>query len=72
MREEAAKTGLYRGGNGRDYPKLQILTVSELLDGRKRPEFPDMSMGALTFKKAKRERSKAAEAPKLFEPDDEA
>jgi site-specific DNA-methyltransferase (adenine-specific) len=67
MREEAAKAGFYRGGNGKEYPKLQILTIAELLDGRKRPEFPDMSMGSLTFKKAKREKIKSDEPTPLFE-----
>ncbi len=64
MKKEAASAGLYRGGNGKDYPRLQLLTVAELLEGRKRPEFPDMSMGTLTFKKAKKEQlSRAAETP---------
>ena len=67
MRVEAAAAGFYKGGNGKDYPRLQILTVAELLDGRKRPEFPDLSMGTYTFKKAKKENlSLAAETPNLF------
>ncbi len=67
MRVEAAAAGFYKGGNAKDYPKLQILTVAELLEGRKRPEFPDLSMGSYTFKKAKRERlDMAAETPNLF------
>ena len=68
MRVEAAAAGFYKGGNGKDYPRLQLLTVAELLEGRKRPEFPDLSLGSYTFKKAKRERlDMAAEAPNLFE-----
>lgn len=68
MRVEAAAAGFYRGGNGKDYPKLQLLTVAELLEGHKRPEFPDLSMGSYTFKKAKRERlDMAAETPNRFE-----
>lgn len=67
MRVEAASAGFYKGGNGKDYPKLQILTVAELLDGRKRAEFPDLSMGTYTFKKAKKENlGMAAETPNLF------
>lgn len=67
MRVEAAAAGFYKGGNGRDYPRLQLLTVAELLDGRKRPEFPDLSMGTYTFKKAKKENlGMAAETPNLF------
>ena len=68
MRVEAASAGFYKGGNGKEYPRLQILTLAELLEGHKRPEFPDLSMGSYTFKKAKRERlDMAAETPNLFE-----
>ncbi len=43
-----------------------------MLESRKRPEFPDMSMGTLTFKKAKRENlSLAAETPNLFSAEDD-
>jgi len=66
MRVEAASAGFYKGGNGKDYPRLQLLTVAELLEGRKRPEFPDLSMGTYTFKKAKKELGIAAETPNLF------
>lgn len=67
MRVEAASAGFYKGGNGKDYPRLQILTVAELLEGRKRAEFPDLSMGSYTFKKAKKENlGLAAETPNLF------
>ncbi len=72
LKKEAASAGPYRGSNGRDYPRIQVLTIEELLEGRKRPEFPDMSMGTLTFKKAKRENlSLAAETPNLFSAGDE-
>ena len=72
LKKEAASAGLYRGSNGRDYPRIQVLTIEELLEGRKRPEFPDMSMGTLTFKKAKRENlSLAAETPNLFSAEDD-
>ncbi|MEN3029006.1 MAG: hypothetical protein ABDH29_07340 [Aquificaceae bacterium] len=40
MLEEASKSGFYRCGiTGRDFPKLQIITLEELLDG-KRPDVP--------------------------------
>lgn len=42
MREEAAKAGVYSWGS-QSYPRLQILTVEELLAG-KRPEFPAGSL----------------------------
>jgi len=67
MKKEAASAGFYSGGNGKDYARLQLLTVADLLEGRKRAEFPDMSMGTLTFKRAKKEKmSMAAETPTLF------
>lgn len=72
MIAEAASAGLYRGGNGKDYPRLQILTIGDLLEGRARPAFPDMSMGTLTFKKAKKEKLPvAAETPLLYADDED-
>lgn len=71
MKKEAAAAGFYRGVNGKDYPRLQLLTVKDLLEGRARPEFPDLSLGTLTFKKAKKENlSMAAEAQTLFQDED--
>lgn len=72
MIAEAASAGLYRAGNGRDYPRLQILTIEDLLEGRARAEFNDMSGGTLTFKKAKKEKlPMAAETPLLYEADED-
>lgn len=52
MREEAASAGLYEGAWGQRYPRLQLLTVDELLKG-KRIEMPDIHLGAdITHKKA--------------------
>lgn len=58
MLKEAATAGMYRAGNGKEYPRIQILTIESLLSGKSRPEFFDMSMGQLTFKKAQREKGK--------------
>ncbi|HIK43124.1 DNA methyltransferase [Thermoleptolyngbya sp. M55_K2018_002] len=55
MIKEAASAGFYRAGNGKDYPRIQILTIEGLLSGRDRPAFFDMDMRGLTFKKAPRE-----------------
>lgn len=55
MRTEAAKAGFYQAGNGRNYPKIQILTIEDLLTQGKRPEYYDMSCGDLTFRRAKKE-----------------
>lgn len=67
MRVEATAAGFYKGGNGKNYPRIQILTIAELLEGHKRPEFPDMSMGTMSFKKAKQTKVKAGESIPLFE-----
>ncbi len=66
MEKEAAAAGFYRAGNGREYPRIQILTVEDLLTRRKRPEYWDMDMGELTFKKAQRESTDVAVQGKLF------
>lgn len=72
MKKEAASAGLYRCADGKEYPRLQILTVEELLNGHARPEFYDLSSGLLTFKKAKKEKlPSAAETPLLYEADED-
>lgn len=55
MLTEAAKAGFYKAGNGRDYPRIQILTIEDLMTKRKRPEYLDLSLGELTFRKAQKE-----------------
>ena len=37
-------------------PKIQILTVEDLLNGTEGPRYPDMARGGLNFKKAKKEK----------------
>ncbi len=66
MENEAATAGLYRAGNGREYPRIQILTIENLLTRRKRPEYWDMDRGELTFKKAQREVRDVAVQGNLF------
>ncbi len=39
MQEEAAMKGFYHSPLGRDYPRIQILTIAQILDG-KRPDIP--------------------------------
>jgi site-specific DNA-methyltransferase (adenine-specific) len=58
MLREAAEAGLYRSSDGTTYPRLQILTIQQLLDG-KQPEYPLHRRNA-TFKKAPRSRPEAA------------
>jgi site-specific DNA-methyltransferase (adenine-specific) len=61
MREEAADAGFYDGPWDQHYPRLQLLTVGDLLDGRK-IDMPDTaSMAANVTHK------RAPKAPILFE-----
>ncbi|MFN2375293.1 MAG: site-specific DNA-methyltransferase [Candidatus Binatia bacterium] len=64
MRTEAASAGFYDSpGWRRKYPRLQVLTVAELLDGRG----IDYPRGVnLTYKQAERADPIAAEHPSLF------
>jgi len=39
MKEEAAQKGLYHSPLGKDYPRLQILTIEDILHG-KMPDIP--------------------------------
>ena len=59
MLREAAEAGFYKSTDGSTYPKLQILTIQQILDG-KQPEYPLHRRDA-TFKKAPRSRAAAAE-----------
>jgi hypothetical protein len=52
MTKEAVTAGFYKSPLGGDYPKLQILTIKELLDGVT-PDLPSRSAQE-TFQKAKR------------------
>jgi DNA modification methylase len=59
MKKRAAEAGLYKSSDGTTYPRLQILTIQQMLDG-KQPEYPLHRRDA-TFKKAPRSRPAAAE-----------
>jgi site-specific DNA-methyltransferase (adenine-specific) len=52
MIAEAASAGFYKSPHRGDFPKIQILTVAGLLAGHERPSYPDLSLGAASFKKA--------------------
>ncbi len=61
MLKEAASAGFYESeGWGKKYPKLQILTVAELL-ARKEIDYPRHALD-VTFKKAPRAKSRAAQS----------
>ena len=63
MRAEAASAGFYDSpGWNKKYPKLQILTIAELLRG-KRVECPPSRYADATFKRAPREKIKPQERP---------
>jgi hypothetical protein len=64
MKREAADAGFYESAWG-VHPRLQIITVGELLEGAKINMPPREA--AMTFKTARRSTPKAAEAPQLFE-----
>jgi hypothetical protein len=56
MISDAAAEGFYTGPSGKKYPRIQILTIADLLDGKARAEHPDYEPD-LNFKKAKTEAS---------------
>jgi site-specific DNA-methyltransferase (adenine-specific) len=54
MITEAVKAGYYTSTvTGKDFRKLQILTIAGLLSGNEKAEYPDLARGATTFKKAR-------------------
>jgi adenine specific DNA methylase Mod len=58
MITEAVSTGFYESPKG-NVPKIQILTIDDLLSGKEKPQYFDMSSGVYNFKKAKVEKQKA-------------
>lgn len=56
MITEAVSAGFYKAGDGKSYPRVQILTIEGLLNGTERPEYFDTGEhGNLNFKKAERD-----------------
>jgi hypothetical protein len=55
MITESVSAGFYELPYYGQFTKIQILTVEDLLSGKAKPSFPDMRVGGLNFKKAKRE-----------------
>jgi len=65
MAEEAATAGFYEAEElGKKYPRCQILTIEELLEG-KQPDYPHTA-GRLTFQRAKRQAKKGKAQPSLL------
>jgi len=69
MRTEAASAGFYRSRWG-THPRLQLLTVAELLAG-KSIDRPPVTGSNVTYKQAPRAARKVAEPRSLFEPEPE-
>jgi len=59
MQREAAEAGFYTSADGSKYPRLQLLSIKDLLEGNKRVERP-LHVRDVTFKKAPRSRPDAA------------
>lgn len=65
MRQEATTAGVYHSDlSGRDYQRIQILTIRELLEEHRRPDLPLLVLPA--YQQAERVVSKAAEQGELF------
>ena len=58
MMKEAAEAGFYKSPDGTSYPRMQILTVQQLLNGQQ-VEYPRYARDS-TFKQAPRSRAAAA------------
>ena len=58
MIKAAVKEGYYESPIGKSFPKIQILTIEELLNGTNAAHYPNLDAGGLTFKKAKKEEEK--------------
>ncbi len=68
MRTEAASAGFYKSPWQKEpYPKIQILTIEELLNG-KRIDCPPLGQVNVTFKKAPKAKGKTVEQPELEYP----
>lgn len=65
MRKEAATAGFYKSGWGTQHPKLQLITVEELLAGR-RIDTPPLGQVNVTFRKAPESRVAEPQEPTLF------
>ena len=65
MKTEAATAGFFNSSSWGQFPKIQLLTVAELLDGRK-IEMPPIKQVGATFKKAPKAKGKGPEQQELI------
>lgn len=67
MKQEAAIAGRYHSKvSGKDYPRLQIPTIRELLEEHRKPDLPLLVLP--TYQRAERVEKKAAEQAEVFGP----
>jgi hypothetical protein len=66
MIDEAAGSGLYHSPDGNAYPKIQILSIENLLKGHQPSQPKDLLSGAATFKKSKPKLSDTSRKASLF------
>jgi DNA modification methylase len=52
MVSEATAAGFYSSPTGKKFPRIQILTIEDLLEGKDAARYPSLDAGGLTFKKA--------------------
>jgi hypothetical protein len=50
--------------SGKDYPRVQIFTIRDLLEEHRKPDLPLLVLP--TYQKAERVRAKAAEQAEMF------
>jgi len=60
MQKEAAEAGFYTSADGSRYPRLQLLTITDLLEGNRNVQRP-LHVREVTFKKAPRSRPDAVQ-----------
>jgi hypothetical protein len=65
MRTEAATAGFYESPYGKRYPRLQLLTVGELLAGKDIDYPPSSHKQDVTFKQAPKVKGHKGGAPQL-------
>jgi site-specific DNA-methyltransferase (adenine-specific) len=63
MLTEAVSAGFYESPTMGAFPKIQVLTIADLLSGKEKPNYPDLSRGGASFKKAKVEQERTAQKP---------
>ena len=68
MRAEAASAGFYDSPWGARHPRLQLLTVGELLGGRG-VDYPNIAGGNVTHRRAERAAPQAPEQGRMFDRD---